>query len=75
MQGVHGEGEERREGRKRWGGRGGWGRMRRVPDCLPEHFYAEHVSQDFFRLAVKVRVDERHVIVGGDAVAEGAEAL
>jgi hypothetical protein len=49
--------------------------MRRVPDCLPEHFYAEHVSQDLFRLAVKVRVDERHVIVGGDAVAEGAEAL
>ena len=75
MQGVHGEGEERREGRKRWGGEEGGGRMRRVPDCLPEHFYAEHVSQDLFRLAVKVRVDERHVIVGGDAVAEGAEAL
>ncbi len=79
-----GQAGERRSGRNAavWGeedgGEGGkeeGGRARSVPDGLPEHFDAEHVSQDLLRFAVKIRVDECHVIVGGDAVAEGAEAL
>lgn len=46
-----------------------------VRDRLPENFYAEHVGDDFFRLALEVRVHEGDVVVGADDVAQGGQAL
>lgn len=46
-----------------------------IGDSLAEDLYAKHVGDDLFRLALQVRVDEGDVVVGGDDVAEGGEAL
>ena len=42
---------------------------------LPEDLHFEHVWDDFLRLAVQIGVDQRHVVVARDHVAQGAEAL
>lgn len=44
-------------------------------DCLSEHLNPQHVGEDLLRFPVKIGVDESHVVVGGDAVAQSAEAL
>lgn len=46
-----------------------------VGDSLAEDLYAEDVGDDLFSLALEVWVDEGDVVVGGDDVAEGGEAL
>lgn len=43
--------------------------------CLAEDLDAERVGHDLLRLAVQVRVHERHVVVRGDAVAECRQPL
>ena len=42
-----------------------------ISNRLPENFDLENVSDDFFCLAVNVRVDEGDVVVAGDDVSEG----
>ncbi len=44
-------------------------------DGLSEHLNAQHVGKNLLCFPVKVGVDERHVVVGGDAVAQSAQAL
>lgn len=46
-----------------------------VGDGLPEDLDAEDVGDDLLRLALEVGVDEGDVVVCGDDVAEGREAL
>ena len=46
-----------------------------VRDRLAEHLHPQDVGNDFLRLALEVRVDEGNVVVGGNDVAEGREAL
>ena len=44
-------------------------------DCLPKDFHAQHVCDDVLGFPVNVRVHQRHVVVGHDAVAESRQAL
>lgn len=46
-----------------------------VRDCLPEDFHAQHVGDDFFRLALEIRVHKGDVVVGANDVSESREAL
>ena len=46
-----------------------------IGDGLTEDLDLEDVGDDLLRLSVDIGVDERHVVVGGDDVAEGGEAL
>lgn len=42
-----------------------------VGDCLTEDLDAQHVGNDFFRLALQVRVHEGDVVVGADDISQG----
>mmetsp|Transcript_30961 Transcript_30961/g.57248 ORF Transcript_30961/g.57248 Transcript_30961/m.57248 type:complete len:131 (-) Transcript_30961:112-504(-) len=44
-------------------------------DGLAEYLHTEGVGNDLLSFTVKVRVDESHVVVAGDAVAEGGQSL
>lgn len=46
-----------------------------VGDCLAEDLHAQHVGDDFFRLALQIRVHERDVVVGADDVSQGRQPL
>lgn len=39
-------------------------------NSLPEHLDAKGISDDFFGLTLEVRMDESHVVVGADDIAE-----